>query len=84
MDHVWKPLARSSGQIYELTREQRANSGDRWKKLHQFLSEIGVKTLRTHLGQVLGIARISRGREQYEAYIKQLFDVQPELPFPPQ
>jgi hypothetical protein len=83
VDHVWKPLARSSGKIYELTKEQRVNSGGRWRKLHQFLSEVGVKALRTHLGQVLGIARISTSREQYEAHIKQLFDVQPDLPFPP-
>jgi hypothetical protein len=82
VEHVWHPLARSSGKVYQLTQAKRAaNAGDRWKKLHQFLSEIGVKALRTHLGQVLGIARISRGREEYEGHINQLFGDQPDLPF---
>ena len=43
------------------------------KKLHQFLSEVGVKALRTHLGQVLGVARIAKTREQYEENIEVLF-----------
>lgn len=81
VEHVWKPLARSSGKIYQLTQAKRAaNAGDRWKKLHQFLSEIGVKALRTHLGQVLGIARISRSKDEYEGHITQLFGQQPDLP----
>jgi hypothetical protein len=67
----------------KLTREQKANSGTRTDKLHQFLSEIGVKALRTHLGQVLGIARISKTQEDYEKYIDELFGVQPDLPFGP-
>jgi hypothetical protein len=80
VDHVWHPLARSSGKVYQLTQAKRAeNKADRWKKLHQFLSEIGVKTLRTHLGQVLGIARISRTKEEYESHINQLFGDQPDL-----
>ena len=42
-----------------LTRAQRAGSGDeRRKRLHQFLSDIGVKALRQHLGQLLGIAQV--------------------------
>jgi hypothetical protein len=82
VEHVWKPIARSNGKVYELTREKRAaNSVDRWKKLHQFLSEIGVKALRTHLGQVLGIARISRTKDEYEGHINQIFGDQPDLPF---
>jgi len=51
----------------------------RWKKLHQFLFEIGVKTLRTHLGQILGIARISRTKDEYEGHVNQLFGDQPDL-----
>lgn len=80
VDHVWHPLARSSGKVYRLTKSQRAeNKADRWKKLHQFLSEVGVKALRTHLGQVLGIARISRTKEEYERHINQLFGEQPDM-----
>jgi hypothetical protein len=42
VDQVYKPLAKSSGKILRLTQEQRENNNARWKKLHQFLSEIGV------------------------------------------
>ena len=79
VDHVYHPLARSNGKVLKLTREQKASSGNPNDKLHQFLSEIGVKALRTHLGQVLGIARISKTREEYEQHINTLFGVQPDL-----
>lgn len=79
VDHVYYPLANSSGKVYELTQAQRARSEQRWKKLHQFLSEIGVKGLRQHLGQLLGIARISRDKAEYEGYFKRLFGNQPSL-----
>lgn len=79
IDHVYNPLARSNGKILKLTREQRQNSEHHQDKLHQFLSEIGVKALRTHLGQVLGIARISKTQDEYEHHINTLFGVQPDL-----
>jgi len=47
--------------------------GTRHDKLHQFLSEIGVKALRQQLGQLLGIARIAKDREEYESYVRRLF-----------
>jgi P63C domain len=76
IDHVYHPLARSNGKVLKLTREQKAAGGSRGDKLHQFLSEIGVKALRTHLGQVLGVARISKNQEEYEKHIDSLFGVQ--------
>jgi len=79
VDQVYKPLAKSSGKILQLTQEQRENSKSRWKKLHQFLSEIGVKALRTQLGQLLGIARISRSKDEYERHFRTLFGEQYEL-----
>lgn len=57
---VYRPLAKSSGKILELTKVQREKSNSRRKRLHQFRSEIGVKALRTQLGQFLGIVRISK------------------------
>ncbi len=78
--HVYNPLARSSGKILQLVQDQRATSQERNKKLHQFLSEVGVKALRTHLGQLLGIARISPSKEVYESHVKNLFGEQPDLP----
>jgi hypothetical protein len=79
VEHVYRPLARSNGQILKLTKVQRQNSNVRSKKLHQFLSEIGVKALRTHLGQLLGIARISRTDKEYEGFFERLFADQPPL-----
>lgn len=80
IDQVYKPLARSSGKILDLTRLLRGQSGTRHKKLHQFLSEIGVKTLRTHLGQLLGIAQVSKDRTEYENHVENIFGDQPRLP----
>jgi P63C domain len=82
VDQVYRPLAKSNGKILQLTKEQRENSNARWKKLHQFLSEIGIKALRTHLGQLLGIARISKSSRDYETYFKTLFGDQFEIRFP--
>jgi hypothetical protein len=47
--------------------------GQRHDRLHQFLSEIGVKALRQHLGQLLGVARIAKDRKEYESYFERLF-----------
>lgn len=78
-DHVYRPLANSSGKMLDLTRQKREDSGDRHKRLHQFLSEVGVKALRTQLGQLLGIARVSNNRDEYEAFVDRLFGVQPDM-----
>lgn len=82
VDQVYKPLAKSSGRILRLTQEQRENANARYKKLHQFLSEIGVKALRNQLGQLLGIARISKSKQEYEGHFKTLFGDQLEILFP--
>jgi hypothetical protein len=79
VDQVYYPLAKSNGKILELTRIQRDHSRARWKRLHQFLSEIGVKALRNQLGQLLGIARISTSKQEYENYFKKLFGDQLEF-----
>jgi len=76
VDQVYRPLARSNGKIMELTKLQRENSNARYKKLHQFLSDIGVKALRTQLGQLLGIARISNSKKEYEGFFQRLFGEQ--------
>jgi hypothetical protein len=81
VDQVYKPLARSNGKIFELTRGARENKSARFKRLHQFLSDIGVKALRTHLGQLLGIARIAKSQQEYESYFRILFGQQLEMNF---
>ena len=79
VDQVYRPLAKSNGRILQLTQAQRENSHARFKKLHQFLSEIGVKALRNHLGQLLGIARISNSQDEYESHFHTLFGEQLDL-----
>ncbi|WP_127159225.1 P63C domain-containing protein [Xanthomonas arboricola] len=79
VNQVYKPLANSSGRILQLTQAQRATSDQRHKKLHQFLSEVGVKALRTQLGQLLGIAKISKSEQEYEEHIENVFGNQPDL-----
>lgn len=79
LDQVYRPLAKSNGKILHLTQTQRANSTERRKRLHQFLSEIGVKALRQHLGQLLGIAQISKTKAEYEKHVMTVFGDQPEL-----
>jgi len=82
VDHVYKPLAKSHGKVLRLTQESRASSDEKHKKLHQFLSEVGVKALRTHLGQLQAIARIAKHKDEYEQHFKTLFGDQLELEFP--
>lgn len=78
--HVYFPLANSSGKLQELVVMQRAKKKeDRSKRLFQFLSEIGVKALRTHLGQLLGIAKISKTQAEYEGHVQNVFGVQKNL-----
>jgi hypothetical protein len=80
VNHIYWPLANSKGHILGLTRAQRAGSGDeRRKRLHQFLSDIGVKALRQHLGQLLGIAQVSRDQVEYEGHVRRIFGEQLEL-----
>lgn len=81
VDHVYHPLARSNGKIHELVVAQKANSDDKSKRLHQFLADVGVKALRTHLGQLLGIAQISKNQEEYEKHVETIFGVQQRLDF---
>lgn len=70
---VYEPLARSNGKVLELVRAQKTRGKQHDKKLHQFLSEIGVKALRRHLGQLLGIAQVSETETQYEKHIEKVF-----------
>ncbi|MGJ8524286.1 hypothetical protein R84981_003011 [Carnimonas sp. R-84981] len=79
VDQVYWPLARSNGRVYQLTQAQKDRSTERNKRLHQFLSDVGVKALRQQVGQLLGIARISKNQEEYELFFKKLFGDQPDM-----
>jgi hypothetical protein len=79
VNQVYWPLANSQGHILQLTRVQRATNSERRKRLHQFLSDVGVKALRQHLGQLLGIAQVSRDKIEYEKHVRRIFGEQQEM-----
>jgi hypothetical protein len=79
VNHVYYPLAKSSGKLLALLRALKARGGDRQKKLFQFLNDIGARALRIQLGRILEMAESSPDRETYERKINQRFGDQPEL-----
>lgn len=83
VEHIYGPLAKSSGKILELTKANKAKDGDRKKKLFQFLSEVGTRALRMHLGRVLEMAEDSKDRSAYEKRIVKRFGEQQEFDFDP-
>lgn len=77
---IYVPLAKSKGKILEQIRASRDENGKQSDKLHLFLSEIGVKALRQHIGKLLGVAAMSDNKEEYEAGIEKVFGrMKPEL-----
>lgn len=76
---VYEPLARSNGKILTMTRDKKEESNKRNAKLHQFLSDIGVKALRVHLGKLTGIANVSKDKDEYERNFKKVFGQQLEM-----
>lgn len=81
IDHIYKPLARSNGKVFSLAKSSKQENGEKGDKIHQFLSEIGVKALRTQVGKITGIAIVSDTREEYERYIAEKVYGQKSLPF---
>ncbi|MDE2430247.1 MAG: hypothetical protein KGM99_16110 [Burkholderiales bacterium] len=81
IDHIYKPLARSNGKVFKLAKDSKNENGESNSKIHQFLSEVGVKALRTQVGKILGIASVSDTREEYEKFIREKVYGQKDLPF---
>jgi hypothetical protein len=77
--HVYFPLAKSSGKLLQLMRALKASGGDKRKKLFQFLSELGTRALRIHMGRVLEMAESSANSMEYETKIAKRFGGQQEL-----
>ena len=84
VNHIYFPLARSGGRVLELLRANKAQGGDRRKKLFQFLSLIGTRALSRHLGRVQEMAEDSADKWEYEAKVAKRFgfEQQLELPIP--
>ncbi|MGA3334967.1 MAG: P63C domain-containing protein [Terracidiphilus sp.] len=81
--HVYFPLAKSNGKLYELLKALKSKDGDRQKKLFQFLNEIGARALRMQIGRVLEMSESSPDRWTYEKKIVERFGGQQELDFVP-
>ena len=83
-NHVYFPVAQSSGKILELLRANKASGGDRTRKLFQFLNIIGGRALSRHLGRILEMAEDSADKWDYEVRIARRFSFaqQLELPIP--
>jgi hypothetical protein len=79
VNHIYYPLAKSNGKIYQLVKALKTQDGDRHKKLFQFLSEVGTRALRMQLGRVLEMAESSKSLSEYEHKILERFGDQQEL-----
>ena len=79
VNHIYHPLAKSSGKLLTLLRALKASDGSRQKKLFQFLNDVGARALRMHLGRVLEMAESSATSEEYERKIISRFGDQREL-----
>jgi len=79
--HIYYPLAKSNGRVFQLLKALKASGGDQRKKLFQFLSEIGNRALRLQFGRVLEIAESSDNLNAYEQKCALRFGEQPELGF---
>lgn len=77
--HIYYPLAKSNGKIFDLIRAMKSQDGDRQKKLFQFLNEVGTRALRMHMGRVLEMAESSATEKEYEAKIVDRFGGQQEM-----
>jgi hypothetical protein len=71
VNHIYYPLAQSSGKIFALLKAHKAKGGDRAKKLFQFLNEIGARALGRHLGRVLEMAESSADKWEYTGVYEQ-------------
>lgn len=81
--HVYIPLAKSQGKILELLRDAKSqDEAGRRRKLFQFLSDIGTRALRLHLGRITEMAESSPIKFEYESKVAERFggQLQYELP----
>lgn len=82
LKHIYIPLAKSNGRLLTLLKEAKKESqGKKYDKLHQFLNEVGLTALRAHIWQVVGIAKTSQSKEEYEKRFSLAFGGQLPLDF---
>ena len=81
--HVYIPLAKSEGKILELLRDAKSkDETERRRKLFQFLSDVGTRALRLHIGRLTEMAESSTVKFEYESKVAARFGIhlQYELP----
>ncbi|MBE5254552.1 P63C domain-containing protein [Mixta mediterraneensis] len=66
-EQIYMPLARSQGVILDLAKKNKDESGKSGLKIHQFLSEVGVKALKQQIGKVLAVSELFEERDKYES-----------------
>ncbi len=81
--YVYQPLANSNGAILENLDAKNPiiyKSGRKYK-LFQFLEDVGVKALRNHLGQIIGIGKLSDNNAEFKKNFNKVFGKQTEFDF---
>lgn len=58
IEQIYKPLAKSEGKILDLAKSSKDEFGKPGDKIHQFLSEVGVKALKQQIGKVLAVTTL--------------------------
>jgi hypothetical protein len=81
INHVYYPLAKSDGNLLSLLRDAKTSSGSRNAKLFQFLTIVGARALRFHLGRIYDIAHDAATSEIYEQGVAKRFGGQQLLNF---
>lgn len=81
INHVYYPLAKSDGKLLSLLRDAKGSSGDRNAKLFQFLTLVGTRALRFHLGRIFDVAQNSATSDIYEQEVAKRFGGQQMLGF---
>jgi hypothetical protein len=75
--YIYNPLAHSNGAILEMLDEKNPvvyASGGRRYRLYQFLTEtVGLKALRAHIWQVVGIGNASNSKEGFDRGFRRAF-----------
>jgi hypothetical protein len=79
--YVYRPLARSNGEILSLLDDKNPKVKNkegkeyRKKRLHQFLNELGLRSFRSHLNQLIGIGKASSNKRTFESLFKRAFKI---------
>ncbi|HHN8625876.1 TPA: P63C domain-containing protein [Enterobacter hormaechei] len=72
IEQISKPLAKSEGKILDLAKSSKDEFGKPGDKIHQFLSEVGVKALKQQIGKVLAVTTLFDEKDAYESALEKV------------